>query len=255
MILSVLTVESYSVCIMNTHSAWPGEVARGEQSQVEKWIQTENRSVILNLAMQHTQLTTYLKIGRRWGGGRTRRDEGAEVGREEVQQRCTQVYFCVGWAFTNWSLCDNWCITACVCKNELDFIHEHTVYFAKVYSSFDIWSAEISKKCNVCVPFSFILSISLSYVFHYRLSTPSNSLLGIWRQPFYPLTLNIAIGELQELLNLAQLLTESKLPRWCIMAVLIKERWENWWYSMNQKEENLSHKVNYLTLQSISYTV
>ena len=50
--------------------------ATGEKNQ------TVNGSVILNLATEHTQLTTYLEIGRRGGGGgggegRTRGDEGA----------------------------------------------------------------------------------------------------------------------------------------------------------------------------------
>lgn len=44
----------------------------------KKGIYTENGSVILNLATEHTQLTTYLEIDSREGGW-TGGDEGAEV--------------------------------------------------------------------------------------------------------------------------------------------------------------------------------
>lgn len=57
--------------MVNTHSPRPGEATGGVQNQVwkKKGIYTENGSVILNLAGEHTQLTTYLEIGSRGGGG------------------------------------------------------------------------------------------------------------------------------------------------------------------------------------------
>lgn len=59
------------MCVVNTHSPRPGEATGGVQNQVwkKKGIYTENGSVILNLAGEHTQLTTYLEIGSRGGGG------------------------------------------------------------------------------------------------------------------------------------------------------------------------------------------
>lgn len=48
----------------------------------------------MNLAMEHTQLTTYLEIGRRGGGGgKMRRDEGAEGGRcSKGAHKCVSVF-------------------------------------------------------------------------------------------------------------------------------------------------------------------
>lgn len=51
--------------------------ARGVQSGKKRSL--ENGSVILNVATGHTQLNTYLEIGRRGGGG-GRGDEGAAKG-------------------------------------------------------------------------------------------------------------------------------------------------------------------------------
>lgn len=52
----------------------------------KKGIYTENGSVILNLAGEHTQLTTYLEIGSRGGGGGRGVTKGqSEGGRGEVQ--------------------------------------------------------------------------------------------------------------------------------------------------------------------------
>lgn len=61
----------------------------GKKKKGKKGIYTENGSVILNLATEHTQLTTYLEIGSRGEGGRTRGDEGAERGRVKVQRGYT----------------------------------------------------------------------------------------------------------------------------------------------------------------------
>lgn len=58
-------------------STWRRDAAgRCAKKKVQK-----NGSVILNLASEHTQLTTYLKIGSRGGGGRWRRGRVSEAGR------------------------------------------------------------------------------------------------------------------------------------------------------------------------------
>lgn len=210
LILSALTVgvkECVYPCVMNTHSARPWWscwrcAEPGKKGNLDReWVSDFESGHRTHPANHIPRNRQERREGKGWRRGRVR--EGG--GRARVHlSGC--VFLCGVSAHKLWGWRADWCIRACVCVRERVYTWAHGIFCQSVPVFWYLinWTTN----CSACVPFPSHRSTSLVYVFHWWLSTLSNSFFGgVWRQLPYPLTLNIAIGELQDLLNLAQLLT------------------------------------------------